>query len=94
MSVAQVFTGRACPACGWNESRRNAGESCFVCRAPMGEGRDRRTGRYTHTADAPCRCGHALGKHAAACVDGMRECFEEGCTCERFRKVRASKGAA
>lgn len=53
-------------------------------RSVTGEGRDRASGRYTHTAEAVCRCGHELGRHAAACVDGVRECFVDGCDCERF----------
>lgn len=34
MTVA-IFTSRTCPACGWHETKRYAGSSCFVCRGPM-----------------------------------------------------------
>jgi len=33
--VADVFTGRSCRACGWNERTRNAGDECAVCGSPM-----------------------------------------------------------
>ena len=56
--------------------------------AKVGESRDRASGRYTHTDDAPCRCGHRLGQHSAVTVRGIRECFADGCDCERFQVRR------
>ena len=52
----------------------------------VGEKRDRKTGRYVHTLDEVCVCGHELGRHAAASSAGERECFAEGCECPRFAK--------
>jgi hypothetical protein len=54
--------------------------------------RERDTGRFAHSADAVCRCGHGLDVHAAETVGGKRPCFAgdfggEFCECERFRKV-------
>jgi len=53
------------------------------------------TGLFIHTAEAMCVCGHSVGLHTAAKVQGKREClagdFDHGiCDCVSFRKRRAS----
>ncbi len=59
----------------------------------MTKARDRKNGRFAHTADAICACGHALDVHTAAVVGGERPCLVGGfgdatCDCARFRKAR------
>lgn len=61
-------------------------DEAIAKRAHVGEKRDRKTGRYVHTLDELCVCGHELGRHAAASSAGERECFAEGCECPRFVK--------
>ena len=47
--------------------------------------RDRTTGRYVDAdMTAACTCGHTLGSHTAAAVDGQRDCLT--CECDRFKK--------
>jgi hypothetical protein len=53
-------------------------------------------GRFIHTVDAMCVCGHSLGDHTAESVGGMRPCIigdfgDCDCDCEAFKKVRAPK---
>lgn len=61
MSVADVFTGRACPSCGWHESSRHAGAaSCFVCLAPMA------TDGHTYDV-AACAACHPHPEHGGPC---------------------------
>lgn len=51
--------------------------------------RDRKSGKYAHSSmEVKCVCGHELGKHSAESVGGIRECFVDGCDCEKFRKSR------
>jgi hypothetical protein len=51
--------------------------------------RDRGNGQYAHSSmDAACVCGHRLGEHTAAVVNGRRDCLE--CGCVKFRKTRKS----
>lgn len=48
--------------------------------------RESDTGRYAHSDDAPCRCGHQLGSHTAGAARGKRPCLAgellEGVSCE------------
>jgi len=79
------------------EARENeALRAPTVRNGDIGEGRDRRTGRYTHSTEAMCTCGHGIGLHAAVSVGGERPCFagdfgHEFCGCKKFKKVRAKK---
>lgn len=52
----------------------------------------RERGRYSHTLEKVCTCGHALGQHIAEGPLSQRECVHAGCTCEGF-KVKKSKVA-
>lgn len=63
------------------------------------KGRDQRNGQYKHQGgwDRVCKCGHTLGVHTAASVDGKRDC--EACEGEgkhpsrhKFVAVKAPKG--
>tara|TARA_R110000803_G_scaffold20201_16_gene52284 strand:- start:1112 stop:1318 length:207 start_codon:yes stop_codon:yes gene_type:complete len=49
-------------------------------------------GRYRHTFEKICVCGHTNGQHTAerVKVDGKmwQECLEEGCGCECFKKAK------
>lgn len=49
-------------------------------------------GRYTHSLDTLCACGHRKGAHSAERVrhngKTYQECFEDGCECDCFHKPR------
>lgn len=64
----------------------------------IGTNRDRSTGRYVDTNfEKPCRCGHTLGNHTAARVDGKQHCLAvtlgQCCECESFKVARKTGGA-
>lgn len=50
--------------------------------------RDRANGRYAHSHETACTCGHTLGDHAAERCDGEQPCFEDGCDCQAFKRAR------
>lgn len=63
-------------------------------------GREAGTGKYTYKGkwDRLCTCGHTLGTHAAATVDGERPCFDEDinkdgkvCNCTKFQLSKSNK---
>jgi len=49
-------------------------------------------GRYAHSLDAVCVCGHRKGEHTAERVmvdmEVQQPCLEEPCGCECFRRIR------
>lgn len=55
-------------------------------------GREAGSGRYCHTVDRPCKCGHSLDAHTAARVKTptgtYQDCLEADCGCQCFTKVR------
>lgn len=59
------------------------------------QARDKSTGQFVHDGKSErlCTCGHGLGVHSAAVVDGERPCFHgdlggEPCACARFKLTR------
>lgn len=60
------------------------------------QARDRGNGKYIHTMDALCTCGHELGLHTAEAFEGQRPCLagdfgHEPCECESFKKAKRGK---
>lgn len=87
VSVAAVFTGRACPACGWNESSRNAGAACFVCRAPMVEACPQRAPERAPSITRPAAAWDEPGPFCETCstenLPGAYRCQVCGGRCKR-----------
>lgn len=50
--------------------------------------RDAPSGRFTHSLDARCVCGHTMGQHLGGGPAKNRECTAPKCSCEGFRVSR------
>lgn len=57
----------------------------------MDKARDRGNGQYVTYLERVCVCGHSLGDHTAARVNGEQPCIEhecDGCMCRSFKAAK------